>query len=99
MEHKEFLFVSTINNFNKYLPECNTGTGTFLCFETFACVFLLKVINCVPKNCIYYELPAGTQRDKLTTTKIQNHKSTILLSEAESTVLERINRELAWVNI
>jgi hypothetical protein len=96
MEHKEFLFVSTIGDFNKYLPGCNVGTDRYLCFETSACVFLLKVINGVPKNCIYYELPAGTQRDKLTTTKIQNHKSTILLSEAESTVLERLNMGIEW---
>jgi hypothetical protein len=50
----------------------------------------------VPKFCMYYELPAETQRDKLTTTKIENHKTTILVSDAETIVLERINRDFTW---
>ena len=99
MEHKGFLFVSTIEDFDKFLPECNLETDRYLCFETFACVFLLKSIHGVPKFCMYYELPAGTPRAKLTATKIENHNTTILLRDAEHTVLERINRELAWVNI
>jgi hypothetical protein len=99
MDYHDFKFVSTIDDFNKHLPQCNIQTGKYLCFETFACVFILKAIHGVPNNCVYYELPAGTQRDKLTTTRIQNHKTSILLSEAESTVLERINRELAWTSI
>jgi len=99
MEHKGFLFVSTIEDFNKFLPECNLETDRYLCFETFACVFLLKIMHGVPKSCIYYELPSGTQRDKLTTTKIANRNSTILLSDAETIVLERINRELIWKRI
>jgi hypothetical protein len=95
----DFIYVSTIEHFNKYLPQCNIETGRYLCFETFACVFLLRCLNGVPKNCDYYELPGGTQRDKLTTTRIVNHKTSILASEAEATVLERINRELAWIRI
>lgn len=96
MYNSDFQFVSTIDDFNRYLPDCNNGTGRYLCLETFVCVFLLKVIHGVPKSCVYYELPAGTQRDKLTTTKIVNHNTTILLSEAERTVLERINKEISW---
>lgn len=99
MYNKDFQFVSTIEDFHKYLPECNLGTGRYLCFETFACVFLLKVMHGVPKFCIYYELPSGTQRDKLTTTKIANRKTTILVSDAETIVLERINRDLTWKSI
>ena len=99
MYDSNFQFVSTIEDFNKYLPECNLGTGRYLCFETFACVFLLKIMHGVPKYCIYYELPAGTQRDKLTTTKIENRKTTISVSDAETIVLERINRDLTWKRI
>lgn len=99
MYNSDFQFVSTIEDFNKYLPQCNLGTGRYLCFETFACVFLLKVIHGIPKLCFYYELPAGTQRDKLTTTKIVNHNTTILLAEAETIVLERITRGLSWERI
>ena len=92
----DFIFVSTIEDFNRYLPECNIGTGRYLCFETFACVFLLKIMHSIPKSCIYYELPGGTQRDNLTTTKIQNHNTAILLSDAESTVIERIIQNITW---
>lgn len=96
MYNSDFQFVSTIDDFNKYLPDCNLGTGRYLCLETFVCVFLLKVMYGVPKSCVYYELPAGTPRNELTTTKIENHKTTILLSEAERTVLERINMDITW---
>ncbi len=92
----DFIFVSTIDDFNRYLQECNIGTGRYLCFETFACVFLLKIMHGIPKSCSYYELPGGTQRDNLTTTKIQNHNTTILLSDAESTVIERIIQNITW---
>jgi hypothetical protein len=97
--NSDFIIVSTIGDFNKYLPECNIGTGRYLCFETFACVFLLKIMHGIPKSCSYYELPGGTKFEDIKSTKIQNHNTTILLSDAEYTVLERIKREILWVKL
>jgi hypothetical protein len=96
MDYPDFKFVSTIDDFNKHLPQCTIQTGKYLCFETFACVFILRVIYGVPNLCFYYELPAETQRTRLLNTKIVNHNTTILLHDAEKTVVERINRSIAW---
>jgi hypothetical protein len=95
-KNPDFKYVSTLSDLNKYLPVCNSYTDTYLCFETFACVFLLKIMFGTPKTCIYYELPPETQRGKIITTKIQNYNTTIFLSDTNNTILDRISRGIEW---